>query len=197
MRLIKKTNPTTLPLSLADARIQARIEASEIAFDPELEMLIRTAGEWVEDVCHLVLITTEFDAVYESFPDGDLKIPAYPVASVISLQYFDEDGVSNTISNYQTQLVQTPCFLRPAPNDEWPRTQENRIDAVKLNFTAGYGAGPDQIPQKVKHLMRLLVAHWFKNKEAVVTGTISKEIELAADNLMKLVRVNEFVEFYQ
>jgi len=62
-------------------------------------------------------------------------------------------------------------------------------------LTVGYGNDDSMVPNLAKHLLRLMVGHWFKHREAVLTGIVSKEIELAADNLMKMLRVNEFEAF--
>jgi uncharacterized phiE125 gp8 family phage protein len=196
MRIQKTTTPTTLPLTLSEAKRQLRIEESETAFDAELTSLIATAEEWVYATCHVTLLTTQYLAKFERFPDTKrFPIPAYPVASIQSVSYYDEDGNNQTITGYQSDLIQAPVAIYPAPETDWPTTQVDRIDAVRIAFTAGYGSTAASVTNMPKHLMRLLVAHWYKNKEAVITGSISKEIELAADNVMKLIRVNEFESF--
>lgn len=41
-----------------------------------------------------------------------------------------------------------------------------------------------EVPGTVKQAVRMILGHWFKNREDVLTGTISKEIERASANLL-------------
>lgn len=45
------------------------------------------------------------------------------------------------------------------------------------------------VPKTAIQAMYLLIGHWYENREAVVTGTISKEIEFAVNALLWLDRV--------
>lgn len=67
---------------------------------------------------------------------------------------------------------------------------------VRATYTAGYEPGdpeadppgdPDvwDAPPVVQQAVRLLTMHWFVNREAVVTGTISTELQLAVDSLLR------------
>jgi hypothetical protein len=46
-----------------------------------------------------------------------------------------------------------------------------------------------------KHAIKLLVAHWFRNREAVLVGTISKDMEKAVDALLVQFRKNHWQSF--
>lgn len=195
MRIKQISTPSNPALTLAEAKRQLRIETSETAFDADIEALVKAATEWIFSTCHLTLITTEYRAVFERFPKSrKFSLPAYPISQIISAEYWDADGVARGIF-YQADLIQVPAAIYPEVGKEWPKAQADRIDAIIIEVEAGYGATSAFVPEMAKHLLRLLVAHWFKNREAVVTGTISKEVELAADNLMKQLRVNEFESF--
>ena len=192
MRVRQITNPTAIPISLTEAKDHLLIEQSETAYDNDLTHLIRTAAEWVQDNCHIWLNETEIEAVFETFPeDRQFKLPGWPVQSVDSLQYDDINGTEQTITGYQTDLIDCPASIYPAVNVEWPETQDQKIGAVRVELTVGYPES--EIPHMARHLIRLMVGHWFKHREAV--GTATKEIELTADNLMKMLRVNEFEAF--
>jgi uncharacterized phiE125 gp8 family phage protein len=200
MNLTKLTNPETLPITLNAAKDHLRIERTETAFDDDLRELIGAAKEFVETETHLTLITTEYSASFDGFPDHSrfVKLPAWPVQSVELVEYIDADGDTVEITDYQTQLVQCPAkiYLDPDSSD-WPETQENKIGSVTIEFTAGYGENATAVPFQVRHILKLLIGHWFRNREAVLTGIVSKEIELAVNALRNQVRVNEFEEFWQ
>lgn len=196
MRIKQISTPANPALTLAEAKRQLRIETSETAFDADIEALVKAATEWVFSTCHLTLITTGYEITFPSFPnEKQFKIPAYPISEIITLEYRDKDGTTQELTGYQSDFVQVPSSIYPAVGQEWPETQEERIDAVVITLNVGYGGSSANVPEMVKHLIKLLVAHWFKNREAVLTGATSKEVELAADNLMKQIRVNEFESF--
>lgn len=196
MRIKQISTPVNLPLTLAEAKRQLRIEESETAFDDDITSLIKAAAEWIYATCHVTLITTEYRACFDSFPNTrQFKIPGFPLDQIIVITYRDPSGAAVSAADYQLDKTQVPAAIYPAPGEEWPETQSERIDAVRIDYEAGYGASATNVPELPKHLLRLLVAHWFKNREAVVTGAATKEIEIAADNLMKLIRVNEFESF--
>lgn len=216
MNLEKVTTPTQFPVTLESVKDHLRIERNETAFDSQLEELIGAAVEYVEGRTHLRFITTQFRAKWDTFPDNNLiaqpvwwygqdepqirnqsyiKIPLFPVVSVDSVQYYDIGGTLQTLTGYQTELIQTPAKIWLGIGQDWPATQVDKINAVIVTFTAGYGTGTQTQPYIARHMIRMLVAHWFRNAEAVITGTNTKEIELAFDALKNQLRVNEFEEF--
>lgn len=163
-------------------------------YDGDLVDLVRTANEWIESNCHLTLISAEYICYFDSFPEsGALKLPLSPVTAIEEIFYYDVNGVSVELETFQTDLIDIPAKLYPAINATWPATQAGKINAVSVELTAGYGANETFVPNLAKHLIKLLVAHWFKNREAV--GTASKEIEFSAAELIKMLRRNEFEAF--
>lgn len=195
MRLTKVTDPTTLPVARADVKDHLRIEQDEIDFDADLDELIYAAGKYVEDAIHHTLINTQYTAKWDCFPSEMLKIPAWPIVSIDSVQYTDVDGNTQTLSSslYRTKLVQTPACILPAIDEDWPDTQADAIEAVTVTFTAGHGTAASDVPYQIRSMIKLLVAHWFKNREAV--GSSNTKIKLAFDALRNHMRVNEWQEF--
>jgi len=198
MRLTKLTNPQTLPISLEAVKTHLRIELDESGYDADLTDLIRVAAEWIEAETHLTLVSTQLRATWDCFVADVIKLPMWPISTVDSVTYIDTAGASQTLSTslYRTSLVQCPATIQPAISTDWPETLVDGINTVSVNVTAGYGVAAVQ-PHLVRHLLKLLVGHWFKNREAVLVGSISKEIELAVESLKNLTRVNEFVEFLE
>jgi uncharacterized phiE125 gp8 family phage protein len=195
VRLTKVTDPTTLPVARADVKDHLRIEQDEIDYDSDLDELIYAAGKYVEDSIHHTLITTQYTAKWDCFPGDILKIPGWPIASVDSIQYKDVDGATQTLSSslYRTELVQCPATIRPAIDEDWPDTEADAIDAVTVTFTAGHGSAASDVPYQIRSMIKLLVAHWFKHREAV--GSSNTKIKLAFDALRNHMRVNEWEEF--
>jgi uncharacterized phiE125 gp8 family phage protein len=195
MKAVKQTFPTTLPIQLAAIKDHLRIEDSETVYDGDLTDLIRTAAEWIEANCHITLISTEYLCYFDTFPEsGELRLPLHPVSAIEEILYYDVDGASTELTTYQADLIDIPAKIYPAINATFPDTQAEKINAVSVELTAGYGINETFVPQLAKHLIKLLVAHWFKNREAVGVG-VSKEIEFSANELIKMLRRNEFEAF--
>ena len=66
------------------------------------------------------------------------------------------------------------------------RRDEN---SVMITWWGGYGEDGRSVPTQIRHAMLLLVAHWYgAGREAVVTGSISKEIEFGVKSLLDSCR---------
>lgn len=196
MRLTKITNPTTLPLSLNSLKDHLRIERDESGYDDDLKDLINAAARFIEAETHVTIIATQLRATWDCWPSDVIKLPAWPISAIDSITYTDTDGTDTTLATnlYRSSLVQCPCTVQSAINEDWPILQVDAVDAVNVNLTAGYGAAATDVPDEIKHMLKLLAGHWFKHREAVGMGKTS-QIELAFDALKNIVRVNEFQEF--
>lgn len=101
---------------------------------------------------------------------GDLaiEIPLPPLQSIESVTYWDTTGVQQTLepSSYLDH-VGGFGLIEPAPGTAWPQTQRRRR-AATISFTAGFGDDVSDVPDNYVQAARMLVAHWYKNREAVV-----------------------------
>jgi len=64
---------------------------------------------------------------------------------------------------------------------------------LRASYPAGYEADagdPDawNAPDDIKQAVRLLVAHWFANREAAVVGTVAEEIALGVERILRNYR---------
>jgi len=72
----------------------------------------------------------------------------------------------------------------------WPSV---RLDdkSVQISYLAGYG-GAANVPTPAKHAIKMLVGHWYANRETVLVGSISKEFEFAASALLAPLRWKQY-----
>ncbi len=93
-----------------------------------------------------------------------------PVVSVDSLQYIDQDGVTQTLASsaYKLDSVTAPARLVPAYGTTWPSTR-NEINAVSVTYTCGFGAAA-AVPETIKRWMLLRIGALYENREEVATG---------------------------
>jgi hypothetical protein len=48
------------------------------------------------------------------------------------------------------------------------------------------------MPAAIKQALKLLIGHWYENRETVITGTISTALPFAAEALLAPYRVYDF-----
>lgn len=70
----------------------------------------------------------------------------------------------------------------------WPSTTLRTMNPVQVTYVAGYGLAAS-VPPHLVQLIKLLVSHWYENREPVVVGSITASIPLAVDSLIWLNRV--------
>ncbi len=195
MQVKKTSSQSALAVSLSEAKDHLRVEQDDTDFDTDIEALILAAQDYVESETHQTVITSTFEATYNGFPVGPLYVPGWPITSVISITYLDELGNPAGVDEFQVDLTQSPVMVCPMPGAEWPVTQEGSLRPVTVQFQAGYGSSDTSTPPMLKAMIKLLVAHWFKNREAISNKGVVTTYPLAFEALRDQVRVNEFVQF--
>jgi len=173
------------PTTPADFAAHARIDPSIAAITTEATWItdcLMAAREWAESFTQRQFITATWELWLDYFPTWEIKIPKAPLISVVSLKYLATDGTLTTLDP-SLYLVDNPAgpeaqqgAVLPAYQQTWPvtRRQEN---AVKIQFTAGYGAAAANVPFAIKRGIYIKAAELYQRREEQVAGTI-----LAASN---------------
>ncbi|RKE73654.1 head-tail connector protein [Pseudorhodoplanes sinuspersici] len=120
-----------------------------------------------------------------------LRLPLAPVISITSVKYDDADGVEQTVSSGDYELLNDDLgpYVRFKDAYSFPQVHDER-PAVRVTYLAGYpntGSEPDvtsTVPDDIKHAIALLVRHWFDNPTAVVVGVTAQSVPHAVDALL-------------
>jgi uncharacterized phiE125 gp8 family phage protein len=180
-------------VSLSEIKKHVAIDVSETYYDTMLTSMEAAAVGYIESKSRLTLLRRSGVIVYvnELPTDTDpLYIPIWPVNSLTSLSYVDTNGTSQSLT-VQAELLSPPAALYPEVDEVWPDVQEDNRRAVTITINAGFVT----VPEMVIHAIKMLVGHWFRNRETVLVGSISKELEKATDALMVQFRKNFFIPF--
>jgi uncharacterized phiE125 gp8 family phage protein len=96
------------------------------------------------------IINQTWRLTLDAFPDA-LKLYNPPIVSVSSVKYYDEDNVLQTLDpqDYTVDNVSEPGYIVPAPDVDWPCTYD-KINAVVVEYVAGYGATAASTPPEVR-----------------------------------------------
>jgi uncharacterized phiE125 gp8 family phage protein len=189
MALTLVTAPAAEPLSATEAKDHLREDGT--GQDSLITSLIVAARQYGETVTRRAWVTQTWDLKLDGFPAcGVIDVPLPPLQSVTSVTYLDESGVSQTLSagSYTVDIAGEPGRIVRAYGAAWPTTRYGTPSAVTVRFVAGYGLAV-AVPDVLKHAMRLMIGHWYANRENVALGTIATEVPFAADALLQTRRI--------
>jgi uncharacterized phiE125 gp8 family phage protein len=158
--------PVAEPITLADALTHLRETADGGANDAYITSLITVARMACEDRTERTLITTPLVLLLDGFPTA-IELARPPVIAVSALRYLDTAGVWQTVSNadYLVDAASEPGWLVPGPDKAWP-TPMYRVNSVSVEYTAGYGATPADVPAPLKHWILLAISEMYENRSA-------------------------------
>lgn len=202
--LSQSSAPAAEPVTTAVAKLHLRVDHS--TDDALIDTLCAAAREYVEAATQRKLITQTWDLKLDRFPvrsqryhdtayvpqvtgQPAIVLPFLPVASITSVTYTAEDGTSTVLNSalYTTDILSGPDAGRvrivPAYEQSWPATRAV-INAVVVRFICGYGTAGTAVPGGLMAAMKLLIGHWYTNRESVNVGTISSELQQGVDALI-------------
>lgn len=182
-----KTAPTTEPVTLAEAKAQCRVDITED--DGYLDQLIATARRMCEEWAspRLAMITQTWLYVADEFPASDtIELAVGPLQSVTSIKYTDIDGVTTTLAstNYLVDTYSQPGRIRLKTDAAWPSVTLQELNGFVIEFVAGYGSTATAVPEHFRHAMKLMIEHWYENREPVASAGTMREIPFAVNALM-------------
>lgn len=189
MALHLVTGPAVEPVTLEEAKLHCRIDASATDDDALVADLIIAATRHVERITHRRLISQVIEDRRDEEPSSTWESPVGPVLSIDSVTYVDTNGTTQTWSStlYRTDIpagpTAGPARLEPIFGGIWPQTR-HVINAYTVRFTAGYGTTAASVPYDIKAAIKLLIGHLYENREAVNVGNIVTAVPFTVDSLL-------------
>jgi len=166
--LIKTVQPTSEPVTLAEAQLHLRLDTTgSPASHPDdslVEVLISASREGAEQYTNSTIASATYKL--ETTIDEDyVDLQTFPVNSVASVTYVDDAGATQTVpsGDYQINNYYRPSrlyFVNNAPSYD-----------LTITFTAGYTDGqmPNDFPTPagVKAAILLTIGNLYENRESV------------------------------
>lgn len=167
------------PISEADpvitlAEAKAQLNVSHTDEDTYLRTLIQAATDYIAGPNGIgISLTTQTYRVSLDHLCEVTQIPIRPVQAVVQITYVDPEGATQTVdkADYWVDVDQSPAIIQFKPN-KLPAVFA-QPGAVKITIRTGYGDS-DAVPGDLKGAARLLVAQWFRTREAIVEGSFSE-----------------------
>jgi hypothetical protein len=103
--------------------------------------------------------------------DRQICLPGGVVTAVEKIDYIDETGAPQVLSgptstapgtDYQEDLTDDEgAFLMPPDDSQWPGVDLGVVNAVVVQFTVGYAANSDGVPEDIKAAIKFRVGDLF------------------------------------
>jgi len=158
------TAPAVEPLSIAEARLQCRVEVGDE--DAILREAIVGSRQDAEEYLNRGVITQPWSLAlgdwFDVIPlpmaaplqnDPDATPSTAPVVT-----YYAADGTLTTLASsaFLVDVVSEPGRLLRAPNRVWPALQSDRQQRVFITYTVGWTA-PHLVPQRIRDGIAVMV----------------------------------------
>jgi uncharacterized phiE125 gp8 family phage protein len=184
------TQPTTEPLSLTEAKSHLRVLHNDE--DDFIRGLISAAREFCETYQNRFYIETIADMYLQAVSACQtIQIPKPPTVSVESITVRYTDGTSAVIpsTEYEVHTENEPAciiFNRDANVDTDSTKELLQVNPYVVRFTGGYGTTPSDVPAMAKHAMKLIIGHYYENREDTLPGVMITAIPMGARRLLNL-----------
>jgi len=158
------TPPAAEPLTLAEAKSFLRVETDED--DTLVTALVSAARLHVEAQTGLALITQGWRMVLDRWPEcGRIAVRPAPLRSVTAARVFDRDGHAQAVDTQGFVPDMAAMTLAFIP---WAMTLPARIAAgIEIDVAVGFGDAAADVPEPLRHAIRLLAAHWYEYRGLV------------------------------
>jgi len=171
MGLTLVTPPGAMPVTLAEAKQHCRVDHTDD--DAMITLYIAAATSLLDGedgILGRCLMPQTWDLHYDAFPcqGGAIKIPLPPLIDVNWVKYFDANGDEQSLiegTDYAIDLHQLYGWVIPA--GDWPAAASDIINAVYIQFYAGYPAG---VPAAIKGAILECVADMYRIRAPTVVG---------------------------
>ena len=162
--------PLILSITAADVAEYLRLDD---ASDPFLQALTTSANQFVINRLQLELVERGRVVIYPNYPTIGTSNPRalsatrqalkreieLPFANIITVDSVEVYGVAVNAANYQIKKTM-PASI------EFDVVQiiDTDVDAIKIEYTAGFGATADDVPEDLKFAITMLAAYLYEHR---------------------------------
>lgn len=174
---VRTVAPTVSPISFDDLVTKTHLKVDSADEENIVSLYIDAAVSLLDGwtgILGRALVQQTWRQDFDDFA-GRLPLPLSPGMGITSITYYDAADQQQTLasSNYRLLTDELGPYVARLPDVTYPSVSTHREAAVSVLFTAGYGASASAVPASIREAMMLLVAHWYRNREAVVPAAMS------------------------
>jgi uncharacterized phiE125 gp8 family phage protein len=173
------TPPEQVPVTLEDVKRHARVFFSDD--DAYLDSLIKAAVSYFDGyggTLNRCIMPQTWQTAHARFCHRMETL--FTDATAVVVTYRDIEGQTQTIDNTGGAAYRVyPDYIEFVNGFDYPAT-ECRSDAIILESTHGYAVVPESLLLAIK----ILVTHWYRNREPVTFGGMPGKIPFSVDALI-------------
>jgi len=182
-RSLKEVTLSTTPLfTTAEAKDFLKVDTT--ADDTLIDNLIKAATESCQIYTNQYFLNTvvEWSEIYTLYKS--------PVSSITHIKYYDSNDTEQTWAdtNYILDDVSKPARIGLAVDATLPSLSD-RINAVHVKYTVGYGTASTDVPDGIKQAVLLTLGNWYENRQTVITGRTATELPLSSQYLLDQYKI--------
>ncbi len=178
------TGPASEPVALADAKAFLKLDTTDD--DALVSTLITAARLHVEGTTGRALLSQGWRVVLDDWPPGGLvRLPVSPLLSLTAITAYDAAGdpVSLPLTGVLWDATAAPTVLFLPAGYGVAQILRQR-QGIEIDYVAGYGADPADVPATLKQALLTLVAYWLENRDAVVIAGSGSVVPTGIDLLL-------------
>lgn len=140
-----------------DALIAAMLKAARQAVEARqnISTLTKTIVQKLERFPSSYKVATDYENV--------IKLLVYPVVSVSSITYLDENGALQTLTQNLYEVDTYRGIIGEAVDQDFPDTYLSLND-VTITYTAGFGTAATDCPSDIRIAVLKLIANMYDNR---------------------------------
>tara|TARA_R110002012_G_scaffold55882_1_gene142598 strand:+ start:2779 stop:3357 length:579 start_codon:yes stop_codon:yes gene_type:complete len=187
-RSLKVNTLATNPLfTTAEAKDFLKVDTT--ADDTLIDNLIKAATQSCEEYTNQYFMDTLVTQYSDNWMEF-YRLYKSPVSSLTHIKYYDSTDTLQTLaaSNYILDNASKPARIGLAVDGELP-TLADRINAVEVKYTVGYGTASTDVPDGIKQAVLLTLGNFYENRQTVITGRTATELPLSSQYLLNQYKI--------
>ena len=187
-RSLKVDTAATNPVFTTDqAKEVLKVDVSDD--DTIIDNLVSAATESCQIYTNQYFINTVVTQYSDNW-DSFYTLYKSPVSAITHIKYYDSDDSQQTLasSNYILDGTSKPARIGIAVDGSLPNLSD-RINAVEVKYTVGYGTAATDVPEGIRTAIILTVGNWYENRQSVITGRTATELPLSSQYLLDQYKI--------
>ncbi len=188
IRSLKVDTPATTPIfTTAEAKAVLKVDVS--TDDTVIDNLVAAATESCQIYTNQYFINTVVTQYSDNWT-AFYTLYKSPVSSITHIKYYDTADSQQTLasSNYILDNTSKPARIGIAVDGSLPNLSD-RINAVEVKYTVGYGTASTDVPEGIRTAIILTVGNWYQNRQSVITGRTATELPLSSQYLLNQYKI--------
>jgi uncharacterized phiE125 gp8 family phage protein len=184
MATVLLSGPAVEPITLVEAKAHLRVDTS--GEDSLIQSLIMASRLHIEAALDLALITQSWRHQRDVWPPSRVLIlPLRPIQTLTAVTLLDDDatGRSLDVDAFVVDGYANPARLVWRGHGAVPAAGMI-ANGIEIDFVAGHGDAPTDVPQPIRQALLLLIAHWYENREPVEIGGTATTIPAGVSELL-------------